>query len=105
MKLNKMLSTDVASRMIIVHPPEPRKELLLSPISDGIYVGKTKYMGVPVFWDHKKLMNPHIGIVGITGAGKSYLVKTFLTRASLTWNSNAIILDWVSHKDYEKLLR
>ena len=90
-----MLSKDVAKRMPITHPPEPRQDLLLSRPFDGVYVGKTRFMGVPVFWNPNKLINPHIAILGITGAGKSYTVKTFLTRASLIWNTNAIILDWV----------
>jgi DNA helicase HerA-like ATPase len=33
-------------------------------------------------------------VVGITGSGKSFFVKTFLTRASYVWNTNAIIIDW-----------
>jgi len=33
-------------------------------------------------------------VVGMSGSGKSYLVKTMLTRASFVWGSNAIILDW-----------
>jgi len=100
MKLSYTLSKELAKNMILVHPPEPRKELLLSPPSEGIYIGKTRYLGTPVFWDSKKLINPHIGIVGITGSGKSYLVKTFLTRAAMIWNSNAIIMDWVG--EYNK---
>lgn len=95
MKLNYMLSRELSKRMIIVHPPEPRKDMLLAPPDDSIYLGRTRYLGTPVFWDPKKLINPHIAIVGITGSGKSYLVKSFLTRASMIWDTNAIILDWV----------
>ncbi len=98
-----MLSSDIASRLPLVTPPEPRKELLLSEISGGIYIGKTRFLSVPLFWDPRKLINPHIGIVGISGSGKSYLVKTFLTRASLIWNSNAIIIDWVG--EYSKWVK
>ena len=94
-----MLSKELARRMIFLHPPEPRKELLLSMPGEGIYLGKTRFLHTPVFWDHRKLINPHIAVVGITGAGKSYLVKTFLTRAAINWNSNAIILDWVGEYD------
>ncbi len=99
MKLSYMLSKEVARKMILVHPPEPRKDLLLSAPSDGVYIGKTRFLRTPVFWDPSKLINPHIAILGITGAGKSYTVKTFLTRASLIWNTNAIILDWVGEYD------
>ncbi|MDO8554768.1 MAG: ATP-binding protein [Candidatus Micrarchaeota archaeon] len=95
MKLSYLLSKELSRRMILVHPPEPRKDLLLAPPDDAIYLGRTRYLGTPVFWDPTKLINPHIAIVGITGSGKSYLVKSFLTRASMIWNTNAIILDWV----------
>ncbi len=95
MKISYMLSKDVARNMIVVHPPEPRKDLLLSRPAEGVYLGKTRFLGTPVFWDPSKLINPHVAIIGITGSGKSYTVKTFITRASLIWNSNAVILDWV----------
>jgi hypothetical protein len=98
-----MLSKEMARKMILVHPPEPRKELLLSPPSQGVYIGKTRFLHTPVFWDPTKLINPHLAIIGITGSGKSYTVKTFLTRASLIWNTNAIILDWVG--EYDKWVR
>ncbi len=94
MDLTEHLTSQMAQRLFLVHPPEPTPELLLSDPAEGIYIGKTRWLNVPVFWDYKKLINSHIAIVGITGSGKSYLVKTFLTRAALVWNSNAIILDW-----------
>ncbi len=94
MQLKECLTSQTAQRLFLVHPPEPTPDLLLSDPSEGIYIGKTRWLNVPVFWNYKKLINSHLAIVGITGAGKSYLVKTFLTRAALVWNSNAIILDW-----------
>ncbi|MEM4166369.1 MAG: ATP-binding protein [Candidatus Bilamarchaeaceae archaeon] len=103
MRLSYLLSKDVASRLLFTHPPEPRKEMLLSSPFEGVYIGKTRFMHVPVFWNPDKLINPHIAIIGITGSGKSYTVKTFITRASLIWNSNALILDWVG--EYDKWVR
>ena len=100
MRLNTQLTSEMAKRLFLIHPPEPRVDLTVSSPLEGIYIGKTRWLNVPLFWNYNKLINPHIAIVGITGSGKSYLVKTFLTRASLVWNSNAIILDWVG--EYKK---
>lgn len=103
MYVNALMSKDVGKRLLLVHPPEPKKDHLISKPSSSIYIGKTRWLSVPVFWDYKKLINPHIAIVGITGSGKSYLVKTFITRSSLIWNTNALILDWSG--EYEKWVR
>lgn len=100
MKLSSLMSKDIAKRLLLIHPPEPKKEYLISNPLDAIYIGKTRWLSVPIFWDYKKLINPHIAIVGITGSGKSYLVKTFITRSSLIWNTNTLILDWAG--EYEK---
>ncbi|MBN2122441.1 ATP-binding protein [Candidatus Micrarchaeota archaeon] len=102
-ELREHLTSQLSQRLFLVHPPEPPPELLLAEPSDGIYIGKTRWLNVPVFWDYTKLINSHIAIVGITGAGKSYLVKTFLTRAAIIWESNAIILDWTG--EYNKWVR
>lgn len=103
MELKEYLTSQMARRLFLVHPPEPIPDMLIADPEDGIYIGKTRWLNVPVFWDYTKLINSHIAIVGITGSGKSYLVKTFLTRAALIWNSNAIILDWTG--EYNKWVR
>ena len=56
-----------------------------------------------LFFGILKLINPHIGIVGISGSGKSYFIKKFSTRAALVWRSNAIIIDWVG--EYNKWVK
>jgi len=90
----KILSGSISGRRIFLRPPEPTPDLLMSPPSESVYIGKTKFLGVPFFWDPKKLLNPHICVVGMTGSGKSYFVKTFITRANAVLGTSALILDW-----------
>lgn len=103
MRLSQILSRSLRQRFLFVHPPEPRKEYLISRSDEGVYIGKTKWMAVPFYWSPQKLINPHIAVMGITGSGKSYLLKSFLTRAAIIWNANAVILDWVG--EYNKFVK
>src|SRR5208283_1191435 len=97
---------ELGHRMIISHPPEPPPEMLMNDPLNSIYIGRTKTMKVPFYWTFEKLTNPHIAIVGVTGAGKSYLVKSFLTRAAIIWNTNALIIDWAAeYMDWVKQTR
>ena len=96
-------NTDIARRNFFVRPPEPPEEALLADPTNSIFIGKTKIFHVPFYWTFQKTTNPHICIVGITGSGKSYFVKTFLTRASFVWGTNAFIIDWAGeYKDWVK---
>ena len=94
LKVSDVQNTDIGRRTLLVSPPEPPAEYLMGDPKDSIYVGRTAVFNVPFHWTFKRLTNPHIAITGITGSGKSYLIKTFLLRAALVWNANAIIIDW-----------
>lgn len=101
--LSKISNYEISKRNILVHPPEPPFDILCGDPSNSIYIGKTKILHVPFYWSYKHVTNPHIAVVGITGSGKSYFIKTFLTRASFVWNSNALIIDWAGeYKDWVK---
>ncbi|MFH0927759.1 MAG: ATP-binding protein [Candidatus Micrarchaeota archaeon] len=81
-------------RNFFVRPPEPPEEYLINDPTNAVFVGYTKIFHVPFYWSYQNITNPHIAVVGITGSGKSYFVKTFLTRASYVWGTNAFIIDW-----------
>ena len=91
----------LGKRNFFVRPPEPPEDFLINDPTNSIFVGYTKIFHVPFYWTYQKITNPHIAVVGITGAGKSYFVKTFLTRASYVWGTNAFIIDWAGeYKDW-----
>ena len=96
LRFNDVTNYQIGERMILAHPPEPPAHMLMNDPTNSIYIGRTKTMKVPFYWTFENLTNPHIAIVGVTGAGKSYLVKSFLTRAALVWNTNALIIDWAA---------
>ncbi len=90
------MSNEIAKRAFISRPPEPPSSVLVNDPYKAIFIGTTNIFKVPFSWTFENLTNPHIAVVGITGSGKSYFVKTFLIRASYIWNTNAVIIDWAS---------
>ncbi|MFA6530466.1 MAG: ATP-binding protein [Candidatus Micrarchaeia archaeon] len=101
--LCKVPNKDISRRNPLVHPPEPPIDALFHDPLNGIYIGKTKILHVPFYWTYENVTNPHIAVVGISGSGKSYFIKTFLLRASFVWNSNALIMDWAGeYRDWVK---
>lgn len=93
-KLTKVANKDIARRNILVHPPEPPLSVLFSDPTNAIYVGRTRIFNVPFYWTYQNVANPHIAVVGISGSGKSYFIKTFLIRASFVWSTNGLVIDW-----------
>jgi hypothetical protein len=103
LKISNLYNVDLAKRNIFVRPPEPPEDYLINDPTNAIYIGRTKIFHVPFYWTFQRITNPHIAVVGITGSGKSYFVKTFLTRASFVWGTNAFIIDWAGeYKEWVK---
>jgi hypothetical protein len=69
--VQRVMSGELANRQFLVRPPEPAPGMLVSSPAESIYFGKTQLLHVPFFWNPAKLVNPHICVCGITGAGKS----------------------------------
>ncbi|MEW6328890.1 MAG: ATP-binding protein [Candidatus Micrarchaeota archaeon] len=103
LKIFDIKNKDLGRRPIFVRPPEPPEEFLMNDPTNSIYIGRTKIFHIPFSWTYAQLTNPHICVVGITGSGKSYFVKTFLTRAYFVWGTNALIIDWAGeYKEWVK---
>jgi DNA helicase HerA-like ATPase len=93
-KLQHLMSNEIAKRAFLSRPPEPPAGILMGDPMESIFIGTTKIFKVPFTWTFMNITNPHIAVVGITGAGKSYFVKTLLVRANYIWDTNAIIIDF-----------
>ena len=94
LRFQHIMSNEIAKRAFISRPPEPPASVLLNDPFKSIFIGNTKIFRVPFTWSFLNITNPHIAVVGITGAGKSYFVKTFILRANYIWGTNAVIIDW-----------
>jgi hypothetical protein len=94
LKLESIFSGVLAQRRFLLRPAEPDVKDLMPKTHQGIYLGRTQTLSVPFFWDADNLTNPHIAVVGMTGSGKSFFIKTFITRAFKQWGTSSLILDW-----------
>jgi hypothetical protein len=95
-RFQNIMSNEIAKRAFISRPPEPPSSVLVGDPQKTVYIGTTKMFHVPFAWTYANLTNPHIAIVGITGSGKSYFIKTFLIRAYYVWGTSAVIIDWAA---------
>ena len=90
----KVSNRELSRRNLLVYPPEPPLSVLCDDPANSIFIGKTRIFHAPFYWNYQNVPNPHIAVVGISGSGKSYFIKTFLLRAAFVWNANALIFDW-----------
>lgn len=62
---------------------------------NGVPIGRNYFTGLPVYLDtfDKNLTNPHLAIMGVTGAGKSVTMDTIASRSLVTKNTQCAILD------------
>ncbi len=64
------------------------------PDPGGIYIGRTSIYRQPVFLNTDALVNPHISIVGMTGSGKTFLLRSLVSRYCIYAEHNIIVIDW-----------
>ena len=69
---------------------------------DGFYLGRNCFTNAPVFLNpfSKELLNPHIGVFGISGSGKSVLLKSMANKAVGALGMKGAIID--PEGEYEK---
>ena len=60
---------------------------------DCVYVGKTRFSIAAFFLNASSAINPHIFVFGITGSGKSYLLKSLAVRMSIFMHARVLVID------------
>lgn len=60
----------------------------------SIYVGKTKQFGLPFFLDFDSVFNPHIFVFGMSGSGKSYMLKAIVARLEAVLFASIFVIDF-----------
>jgi Helicase HerA, central domain len=71
---------------------EPRIDAVEKGAKDGVFIGCTRFL--PYFLDFDVLMNPHVFVCGITGSGKTYLMKNLMLKLYAIMDSLVIVVDF-----------
>ncbi len=66
---------------------------------NGVYIGKTMTYRMPFALNPEKLMNPHVAVLGMTGSGKTYFIKGYITRMRLQMGTSLLVVDWNGEYD------
>jgi hypothetical protein len=69
---------------------------------NSVYIGKSAVYRIPFFLTPDLLLNPHVAVLGMTGSGKTYFVKSYVIRNRLLCGASIIILDW--NGEYDELV-
>ncbi len=70
---------------------------------NGIFLGTNTMTKGPIIYDLYKKVNPHLLVVGRTGAGKSMLLKSWLSRMAITYPDLAfMVFDSIKESEYGK---
>src|SRR5271168_3109600 len=86
-------SKSISQLMYLPKVDEPDLNSLSEISGLKIFVGNSYNYSMPVILDFNKLLNPHILIVGMTGSGKTFLMKSLILRLSVLEESRIILID------------
>ena len=86
-------SKTISRLMAIPYAEEPGMRESIREADSGVFIGSSSKMNMPIFIDFNALFNPHIFIVGMTGSGKTYLMKSLLVRLSFILEASVVMID------------
>ncbi|MDE1761790.1 MAG: DUF87 domain-containing protein [Candidatus Micrarchaeota archaeon] len=86
-------SSEISKLAHFPHFGEPDTESILSARRE-IYVGGASFTAAPLFLDISSAINPHIFVFGMSGSGKSYLLKSLIVRMAMFSNYRVVLIDF-----------
>jgi sRNA-binding carbon storage regulator CsrA len=87
-------SGTLARMLCIYHSEENSLNNASIYLQSGVYIGKSTTLNIPVFLNPADHVNPHIMISGITGSGKSFLMKAIIPRMHALNSISIVIIDF-----------
>ncbi len=89
MMLENSNSRDACARICLARMQEP-----VPDSGNGIYLGNTRIYNIPFLFSSEEMMNRNVAIIGMSGSGKSFLLKSILAKSAVHKNSTILIIDW-----------
>lgn len=91
----KILTSKALSQILFMpSTSEPDRGSVEAACKSGIFIGNSSIYSLPVFLDPDGLLNPHMLIVGMTGSGKTFLMKSLIMRLSVIREDAIVLLDF-----------
>ncbi|MGC8676102.1 MAG: helicase HerA domain-containing protein [Candidatus Micrarchaeia archaeon] len=96
-----MAYSRVLKLLDVVHGDLPDFSMLQEAAMRGVYIGTAKDSRTPIFLDFTQLVNPHVFIFGVTGSGKTYLMKSLMLKLKASLSAEIHCIDFTGeYKDF-----
>ena len=93
MRTFRQSSRSVSNLFFLIGSTEPSKAEAAKASGSCIYLGRSYIRSMPSFLDLSASINPHIFIFGMTGSGKSYLMKSLIMMLSVISDALVLVID------------
>lgn len=105
MKYSNTLDSGYLSKILYLSSSgDPDSTEMSNASKNGIFIGCSETSAIPVFIDFRSLINPHLFIVGMSGSGKTYLMKNLMLKLYSSMGSLVIMVDLTGeYKEFAEL--
>ena len=94
MKENFITGSLFASGMIVIPSINEQKEnKAIEHSKEGVFVGRSLEYSMPFFLNFRSLLNPHTFILGMSGSGKTYLMRSLMLKIYSLLECRTVVID------------